>query len=471
MDPFRSIRSRLTATFLAIILAVMLITGLFLYNFLQRYFLNSLQDSLIRSGNSAADFVAGHLREQAEEVPLSRLAENFSRQSRARVIFIDLQGKVIGDSVRIGGLLGQVLDRAEVAEALEGRVGSSTQYSEATGQRVMQVAVPVKGEGGDLVGAVFLSAPAGEEIEQILAPLRRFLLTATLIAAAVVGGASVVLARRFTGPLEVLAAAAGHMGEGKLDQQIKVSSRDEIGHLAAQFNSMALRLNFYTSNLRNFAANVSHELRTPLASSSLLVKSMKEYEMEPEQRQEFLADLDCELDRLIDLVHDLLELTRLEEGEVQREKFNLDAMLRVVAEQVAPRFERQGLRLIGDFPAGRAPVYGSALQLRQAVHNLLDNALKYTAPGGWVKISLWFAKEKVGVKIEDTGHGIPAKDLPHIFERFYRVDQARSRDIGGTGLGLAIVRETINAHGGRIWAESKQGEGSAFYFTLPLDRD
>ena len=109
--------------------------------------------------------------------------------------------------------------------------------------------------------------------------------------------------------------------------------------------------------------------------------------------------------------------------------------------------------------------------MRQALHNLLDNALKYTSPGGWVKVSLWMEEEAAGVKIEDTGCGIPEKDLPFIFERFFRVDRARSREMGGTGLGLAIVRETIEAYNGKVWAESKEGEGSAFYFTLPLVRE
>jgi signal transduction histidine kinase len=468
MFRFRSIRSRLTVTFLAIIVAVMFIISLFLYNLLQRYYQNGLQDSLTRSGNLAAEFVAGHLREQTDpSVSLSRFAANFSRQSRARVIFINRQGIVVGDSERIGGLLGQPLNRDEVLSALEGRVGTSVQYSATLRQRVMQVAVPVQGEGGDLVGAVFLSASM-QEINVILSAVLRFLFFTTLVAMAVVGGGSVILARRFTGPLEVLTAAAGRMGEGKLDQRVEVSSRDEIGQLAAQLNIMAERLNFYTSNLKHFAANVSHELRTPLTSLSLLAKSLQEYEMEPEQRQEFLADLDRELDRLIALVHDLLELTRLEEGEIQREKIALDELLREIINQVSPRFVRQGLRLISDLPAKGVFVAGSPPHLRQAVHNLLDNALKYTSPGGWVRVSLWLEKDKAGVKIEDTGHGIPVKDLPHIFERFYRVDQARSREMGGTGLGLAIVKETIDAHGGKVWAESKKGQGSAFHFTLPL---
>ena len=476
MFTFHSIRSRLTVTFLAIIAAVMIITSLFLYNLLERYFFNSMQESLTRSGVEAARNVVGHLREQADEVRLSAYAESASRLAGARVIFTNPQGVVIGDSVRVGGLLGQALDQEEVGTALSGEVGSNILVSERTGQRVMQVAVPIRDEGSDPLGVVFLSASlqelyGGDQVTGILERLRTYLLLATFIAVAIVGGGSVILARRFTGPLEVLAKAARSMGEGELDQQIAVSSRDEIGNLAEQFNVMAARLNYYTSNLKHFASNVSHELRTPLTSLSLIAKSMKDYDMDPDQQKEFLEDMDRELDRLIALVHDLLELTKLEEGNKQYDTFCLVDLLREITAQLISRFDRQDVRLLTELPDMPVWVDGSPLQLRQVVHNLLDNALKYTAGGGWVRVSTWQDQEQVGVKVEDTGSGIPERDLPNIFERFYRVEQARTREMGGTGLGLAIVKETVLTHGGRIWVESEEGKGSTFYFTLPLQKD
>ncbi len=469
MFRFRTIRSRLTVTFLLVILAVMLFVGFILDQLMEDYYIKSLKDNLIRSGTLAGQFVAGQLKEQVDPVRLSWLAENFSRQMNARVIFVNNKGIVIGDSVRVGGLLGQLIDRDELTAAFAGETGISIQYSELSKQKVMQVALPVQEEEGELVGAVFLSASL-QEIDRIIADIRGFLTLATLLAAVLTGIGAVFLARRFTGPLELLTEAAESMAEGKLEQRISVKSVDEIGRLADRFNLMAEQLNYYTKNLRNFVANVAHELRTPLASLSLLTKSLKDYEMEPEQRQEFLDDLDHEMDRLIALVRDLLELTTLEGGETRQEQFALDEMVRDLIRQAVPRFDRQDIRLLSDLPAGEFLVSGSRLQLRQVLHNLLDNALKYTPSGGWVKVTLWREEEVAGAKIEDTGCGIPEKDLPFIFERFFRVDRARSREMGGTGLGLAIVKETVEAHGGRVWVESKEGEGSAFCFTLPLLR-
>ncbi len=470
MGSFRSIRARLTVAFLSIILVAMIIISLFLYNLLQHYYLSHFQENLLRTGYLAAEFVVGYLRDTQDSTRLSGLAENFSRQARARVLFIDQDGIVVGDSVRIRGLLGERLDRDEVSAALTGREQVSIQYSKQTKQSVMQVVIPVY-ESGTLVGLVYLSAGL-KEIYQTLADIQKFLLLTTLVVMTVVGSGCIILAGRFTGKIEVLTSAAAEIAEGNLNLQIPVTSRDEVGRLAEQFNVMAKRLNLITGNLKDFAANVSHELRTPLTSLSILVKTMQEYPMDPEQQQEFLKDMDRELDRLIHLVQDLLELTRAEHfRDSPKEIFCLVELIEEIINQITPRFDRQDLRLIArDFPPSPVQVYGSPLQMRLVIHNLLDNALKYTSPGGWVGISITQEGKEAVVKIEDTGSGIPAEDLPHIFERFYRVDRARSRTKGGTGLGLAIAKEVVEAHGGKILLETAPGQGSAFFVHLPLHR-
>ncbi|HHX87538.1 MAG TPA: cell wall metabolism sensor histidine kinase WalK, partial [Firmicutes bacterium] len=230
-----------------------------------------------------------------------------------------------------------------------------------------------------------------------------------------------------------------------------------------------VRLNQITRNLKNFAANVSHELRTPLTSLSILVKSMQEYTMDHWQQQEFLQDMDRELDRLINLVQDLLELTKVEHfRDTKKEVFCLVKLTLEIINQIKPRFNRQDLRLITqDFPSPPVHIYGSPFQMRLVIHNLMDNAIKHTAPGGWIRVSITLEGSGVIIKVEDTGCGIPDEDLPYIFERFYRVDRARSRSGGGTGLGLAIAKEVVEAHGGRIWVETSTGKGSAFFVYLP----
>jgi len=466
MPRFYSIRFRLTAVFLAIILAVMLIISLFLYSTLERYHMNNLLEHLQRTGFLASEFLVGHLRGQIDTVRLSSLAENISRQAGARVVFIDDQGTVVGDSVRVGGLLNQTLEHEDVNTALVGEVSSSVTYSERIGHQIKQMAIPVKEENGDIIGVIFLSTSL-EDVYQTLADIRLFLFLSTVLAMAIVGGGSVALARRFTGPLEELTNAARKMSEGNLDQHIEFTSGDEIGRLADQFNVMAKRLNYYTNNLKKFAADVAHEVRTPLTTMSLLTKALKEHDMDPQQQKEFVEDLDNELDRLVQLVNDLLELSKLEKNQVEYEEVTMNFLLRDMIREHKYRFSQAGLDLIDFIPDEMLKVSAVPMQLRQVVSNLLDNALNYTPAGGSVTVSLFQEGDEVITKIEDTGSGIPKEDQSFIFERFYRVDKARSREVGGTGLGLAIVSEIVAKHNGRVWVESEEGRGSSFYFALP----
>ncbi|MFO8192943.1 MAG: ATP-binding protein [Bacillota bacterium] len=464
---FYSIRFRLTATFLAIILAVMIIISLFLYNTLEHYYLNNQRESLEMSGFLASDFLIGHLSGQIDSVRLSTLAENMSRQAQARVIFTNQQGVVVGDSIRVGGLLNQTLDHEDIRKALTGETSSSASYSETTGYQVMQVSIPVKDENDSIVGIILLSTSL-EDLYKTLDDIRSFLLLATVLAMAIVGGGAVALAHRFTGPLEELTTAAKRMAEGKLNQHIEFSSDDEIGRLADQFNIMAKRLDYYTSNLKKFAADVAHEIRTPLTTMSLLTGSLKEHDMEPQQQKEFIEDLDNELERLIALVNDLLTLSRLEKNQIGKESISLNVLMREIISENQYRFARAGLELSGEMPDEELTVQATTLQLRQVIGNLLDNALNYTTPGGTVRVLLYKEDREVVVAVEDTGCGIPEEDIDYIFERFFRVDRARSREAGGTGLGLAIVSEIITKHEGRVWVESEEGVGSRFYFALPL---
>ena len=470
MSKFYSIRFRLTAIFLAIILAVMLIISLFLYSTLERYHMNNLMEHLQRTGFLASEFLVGHLRGQLDTVRLSSLAENISRQAGARVVFIDDQGTVVGDSVRVGGLLNQTLDQEDVKNALGGEVSSSITYSERIGHQIKQMAIPVQEENGNIIGVIFLSTSM-EDVHQTLADIRIFLFLSTVLAMAIVGGGSIALARRFTEPLEELTVAARKMSEGKLDQHIEFTSGDEIGRLADQFNVMAKRLNYYTNNLKKFAADVAHEVRTPLTTMSLLTKSLKEHDMDPRQQKEFVEDLDNELDRLVQLVNDLLELSKLEKNQVEYEEVTMNFLIRDMIRENKYRFNQAGVDLIDFIPDQILKVAAVPMQLRQVISNLLDNALNYTPAGGAVTVSLFREGDEVVTRVEDTGSGIPKEDQSFIFERFYRVDQARSREDGGTGLGLAIVNEIVAKHNGRVWVESEEGRGSSFYFALPAVKE
>jgi two-component system phosphate regulon sensor histidine kinase PhoR len=219
---------------------------------------------------------------------------------------------------------------------------------------------------------------------------------------------------------------------------------------------------------RDFISNISHELRTPLASLRAVADTLRDGALEdPPAARRFLDRMDTEVDALTQMVEELLELSRIESGQVP---FRLEpvAVADVVlpsVERLRPQAERAVLRLAVDLPSDLPLVWADAERIQQVVTNLVHNAIKFTPSGGEVTISAAAGEGEVVVSVHDTGVGIPANDLPRIFERFYKADHARSG--GGTGLGLAIAKHIVQGHGGRIWAESIEGRGSTFYFSLP----
>lgn len=220
-----------------------------------------------------------------------------------------------------------------------------------------------------------------------------------------------------------------------------------------------------------FVANVSHELRTPLTAISGFTETLLEGAGEDaDTRQRFLSIMKAETDRLAQLINDLLDLSRIEFGRLKMNRRALD-LCSLVADTVtrlSPRAQTAQVGLSADLPAMLPSVSGDADRLAQVLTNLVENGIKYTPAGGTVTVSARRAGGLVEVAVRDTGIGIDRSDLPRVFERFFRVDRGRSRASGGSGLGLAIVKHIVEAHGGRVWAESEKGKGSVFWFSLPI---
>ncbi len=219
---------------------------------------------------------------------------------------------------------------------------------------------------------------------------------------------------------------------------------------------------------RDFISNVSHELRTPLASLKALTETLRDGALEdPSAARRFLGRIETEVDALTQMAQELLELSRIESGQVPLEFKGIkpSRLVHSAAERMRAQAERAGLELRVEVPGGLPDVRADGPRLEQVLVNLIHNAVKFTQPGGEVVVSARSEGAFVQVSVRDSGAGIPEDDLPRIFERFYKADRARSG--GGTGLGLSIARHIVDAHGGRIWAESMEGRGSTFHFTIP----
>jgi len=219
---------------------------------------------------------------------------------------------------------------------------------------------------------------------------------------------------------------------------------------------------------RDFISNVSHELRTPLASLRALTETLQDGALDdPKVAHRFIGRIQTEVDALTQMAAELLELTRIESGQLPLEFTSAapEALMISSTDRMRAQAERAGVTVQVECPAGLPKVRADVPRLEQVLVNLIHNSVKFTSPGGHITLSSERDEAFVRFAVHDTGVGIPAEDLLRIFERFFRVD--RSRSGGGTGLGLSIARHIVEAHGGRIWAESEEGRGSTFYFTIP----
>jgi len=276
------------------------------------------------------------------------------------------------------------------------------------------------------------------------------------------------LARGMTQPLRDMAKAARRMESGDYGQRVVTSSRDEVGQLAVAFNRMSSELESLERVRRDLVANVSHELKTPISALRAHLENLLDGVERPEPAT--LQVMLAQSERLGRLVDQLLELSRLETGDLplHREEVRLRPLVSRVLSEIEVSRARHDVELAQDVPEDLPAIFADAERVHQVLFNLLDNAVRFTPSGGRVRVTASRSNGSVDVAVVDTGPGIAPEHLPRLFDRFYRVDTARSREEGGTGIGLAIARSVVEAHGGRIWAESEPGKGSTFTFELPV---
>jgi signal transduction histidine kinase len=276
------------------------------------------------------------------------------------------------------------------------------------------------------------------------------------------------LARGMTQPLRDMASAARRMEQGDNAVRVHTTSRDEVGQLAAAFNRMSGELENLERSRRDLVANVSHELKTPISAIRAHLENLLDGVERPDP--DTLQVMLTQSERLGRLVEQLLDLSKLESGEVplKREPMPLGSLVSQVVSEIQVARPGRAVMLASDIPSELPLVAADRERVHQVLFNLVDNAVRFTPAGGTVTVSAHRHNGAVEVSIADTGVGISPEHLPRLFERFYRVDPARSRDDGGTGIGLAIARSVVEAHGGHIHAESALGAGSTFTFDLPL---
>ena len=364
------------------------------------------------------------------------------------------------------GLFGLADERGMVIVAIDSHSPSGTKLTTSVPDSGMPILV-----NGKQVGIILTSnQPLGflpdealflEHTNQALV----FAILGALVIALILG---IFLARTLTLPLRALTAATQRITQGELDQQVKVTSQDEIGKLAEAFNRLSQEVVRVNQLRRRMTADIAHDLRTPLTVIGGYIESMRDGVLAP--TPERLALIYAETERLQNMVGDLRMLSQVDAGELalNPQRISPKPLLQRVAMVFGHKAEQQGVGLSVAAVEPLPEILVDEARLMQVMDNLLGNALRYTSPGGKILLSAQPAKEKLVITVKDTGTGIAAAELPFIFDRFYRADPSRSSDTGESGLGLAIVKALVETQGGRVWAESVQGQGTSIHLEFPV---
>ncbi len=451
------IRVRLTAWYALFLAVVMVALGAFLVLRL-RADLRATIDREVRT--SSATITASYAREGASGFRETAAAALIRSGSFAQVA--DTRGHVL---TSFGGDTAEDPVVPPARLAVDGHTSSPIDVNGGDAEHRYRVLIsPVPRSPGRYVVVAESLQGVDEAVRKILI----LLLIAVPVALAVAGIGGWLLVRNALLPVDRMRRKADEIGIDHLHERLAAPHPgDEIGALAITLNAMLDRLEAGVSTRRALIADASHELRTPLASMRAeLDVSLRDPARTPAERAT-LESVREDVVRMSRTVDNLLTLARADEGalELIRGPVELDRAIEDVTATLRGLADARGVTLIG---SGRGGIVTADEQrLKQALTNLVENAIKYTPPGGEVVISSWRAGEQAGVSVVDTGTGIPAQDLERIFDRFYRADPSRGRVSGGSGLGLAICQEIATAHGGSISVQSKEGSGSTFTLALP----
>ena len=381
----------------------------------------------------------------------------------ARLIVTDAAGVALYDSLQNDSALGKFILLPEVVQALRHNDVFTWRYHEGATQS--QAATPMV-TYGVLSGCVYIM-----EYDQaqgaLIQSLQTNILTITIILEIIVILFSLLFSGAFSVRMRRIMDSMRIIQEGDYAHKVALYGHDELTVLGMEINELTDRLHISESKRRQFVSDASHELKTPLASIKLLTDSIMQNDMDRDTVMEFVADIGMEADRLNRMSEKLLSLSRVDSQE--------DGDCEIV--YMAPTVERavrmlQGIaarnhiEIITDF-AGDTPILILEDDLYQIAFNLVENGIKYNIPGGKLTVSLLRDEDNAVLQVSDTGVGIPPESLAHVFERFYRVDKARSRKSGGSGLGLSIVRSIVERNGGTITVDSVVGQGTTFtvYFS------
>lgn len=463
-------RRYLSITMMIVILSFAML-GSVMMIFFSRYWRDEKKDLLTQNAASISGIAAAFLQKQ-DTMPagvMQGFLASFSSSIDADIYITDLDGKILLGQYSNSRLKEAAAVPVEaVTAAAGGRYEGVNDFGLYDG-RYFIIGVPLTaGENGACVGAVF-AATSAESVQEYQWELFKIFLAASAAALMVTFCLVGVFAYGQVKPLRQMSAAARSFGAGDFSLRVPVTSADELGQLAASFNNMANSLSISEGTRRSFIANVSHELKTPMTTIAGFIDGILDGTIPKEEQEKYLGIVSSEVKRLSRLVRSMLDLSRIDNGEMKLNPVDFDMTNTIVTTLLTfeQRIDEKQIEIKGLEDARPQMIHGDPDLLHQVVYNLVENAVKFTNTGGYIRVQMTDGIDRTTVAIENSGPGILPEELPRIFERFYKTDQSRSQDKNGMGLGLYIVKMILQLHGGDISVTSAAGEFCRFEFYVP----
>ena len=473
----KSLYTKLVLVMLLLIISLMAVVGAFLTNEIRSYYLEDFyakMKTVFEDPQLASDLRAA-ADDSSAPSKMADILKNYSSQlgiasgSRNYYILSGDTGSLLAGSDTETKTLAATRN---ILSAINGNEGTESDASAS----YMDLAIPFRGQTGGYIVYVRDNKSSVRQLSSVLIGIIAEALLVGLIISALL---SLLLAKAMVTPIVSLTNAAERVASGDFSSKPVSDAQDEIGVLTRTFDGMADRLETTLDDLKKseemrkqFVANVSHELRTPITSIRSYAETLMDSEDLPkETEQQFLGVILKESDRMTNIVADLLTLSKFDAGsyEFHFERFSFERSLQDVYSATLLEAQKHSHDFTLDVASPLPEIVGDKARLEQVLINMITNALKYTPDGGTITLSAGCADGLVFASVRDNGIGIPADDVDKVFDRFYRVDKARSRESGGTGLGLSIAREIVARHDGELTLESELGKGTVITMTLPVE--
>ncbi len=432
---------------------------------MKSYFKDINERDLLYQANKISVMIqeGNYLSNNTNQNELLSILEERSIEENFRIMIIDSSGVVLIDSNNSD--VGKTFLIPEVLSSLNGQ-SEANYYKE---QGVIYASSYIEDSFSNKQGVVLLIS-SFEDTEVLINGVTQKWFMLTIFISIIIGIFVFFTSEIVISPIKKILKSINDITDGQLHQRVKINGNNEIAQLGEAFNTMTEKLEQIDTSRQEFVANVSHELKTPLSSIKVLSDSILLQEDIPSEMYiEFLQDINSEIDRMTEIVNNLLALVKLDyrEAGLNIAEADLNKMLDDILKRLTPLAEQKNITLSKEY-IKNVVVEADEMKFSLAISNLVENAIKYTEPEGSVKVILDCDHQNAFITVSDTGIGINDEEQTKIFNRFYRVDKTRDRETGGTGLGLSITHSTVILHKGSIKVSSKEGEGSTFIVRIPI---